>query len=136
MKPLRKILHVEDEPDIQAVAKLTLEKVGGFIVESCTSGAEALEKISDFSPELILLDVMMPGLDGPATLAELRKIPGFKDVPVVFMTAKAQAHEIEEFLELGAIDVITKPFDIATLSDQIKEIWARAAEKKKATPAS
>lgn len=125
MSSLKKILHVEDEPDIQAVAKLTLERIGGFDVESCNSGAEALDKISGFSPDLVLLDVMMPGLDGPATLKELRKIPEFKDTPVVFMTAKAQSHEIEEFLKLGAVDVITKPFDPSTLSDQIREIWAR-----------
>ncbi len=129
MRSLKKILHVEDEPDIQAVAKLTLVKIGGFIVESCNSGAEALDKISDFSPELVLLDVMMPGLVGPATLNELRKIPQFKDTPVVFMTAKAQSHEIEEFLKLGAVDVITKPFDPSTLSDEIREIWARVTNE-------
>lgn len=135
MTALQKILHVEDEPDIQAVTKLTLEQVGGFTVESCNSGAEALKIISSFEPQLIVLDVMMPGLDGPATLAEIRKIPDFADTPVIFMTAKAQSHEIEEFIELGAVAVITKPFDTATLSDEIRDIWAQTA-KETGVPAS
>lgn len=125
MKPLVRILHVEDEPDIQAVAKLTLENIGGFTVLACSSGAEALDKILGFAPDLVLLDVMMPGLDGPATMAEVRKIPKFETIPIVFLTAKAQTHEIEEFLKLGATDVMTKPFDPVTLCDQIKQIWSR-----------
>jgi CheY-like chemotaxis protein len=125
MKPLVRILHVEDEPDIQAVAKLTLENIGSFTVLACSSGAEALDKILSFAPDLVLLDVMMPGLDGPATMAEMRKIPKFKTTPMVFLTAKAQTHEIEEFLKLGATDVMTKPFDPVTLCVQIKQIWSR-----------
>lgn len=136
MAELNKILHVEDEPDIQAIAKLTLERVGGYTVESCNSGAEALKAISAFGPDLIVLDVMMPGLDGPATLAEIRKIPDFKGTPAIFMTAKAQSHEIEEFLQLGAIAVITKPFDTATLSDEIRDIWARVTQESETSSPS
>jgi CheY-like chemotaxis protein len=123
MPALNKILHVEDEPDIQAIAKLTLEQIGGFTVETCASGREALDKAPGFRPDLVLLDVMMPVMDGPATLRELRKIPEVADTPVVFMTAKAQAHEIDKFKEIGAIDVVCKPFDPISLSDTIREIW-------------
>ena len=125
MKQLARILHVEDEPDIQAVAKLTLESIGGFAVLACSSGLEALDKISGFGPDLVLLDVMMPGLDGPATLVEMRKIPEFETVPIVFLTAKAQSHDIDKFLELGTAEVVTKPFDPVMLCDQINRIWAR-----------
>jgi len=124
MTSLQRILHVDDEPDIQEVAKMTLELVGGFIVESCGSGQEALDKAPGFAPDLILLDVMMPGMDGPTTFAELRKLPELANTPVIFMTAKVQAHEIGQYLELGALGVITKPFDPMTLGDQIKDLWA------------
>ena len=126
MAELKKILHVEDEPDIREIALLALETVGGFSVESCGSGDEALEKAPGFMPDLFLMDIMMPGMDGPATLVELRKMPEFADTPVIFMTAKAQAQEVVRFKELGAIDVITKPFDPITLSDQISKIWDNA----------
>ena len=85
-----------------------------------------MQNISQFSPDLVLLDVMMPGLDGPATLREIRKLHEFTKTPIVFMTAKAQRHEIEDFLALGAIGVVTKPFDPSTLSDQISNIWERS----------
>ncbi|MAE43507.1 MAG: hypothetical protein CMF63_00675 [Magnetovibrio sp.] len=125
MTSLQRILHVEDEPDIQEVARLTLESMGGFTVETCGSGQEALDKAPGFAPDLILLDVMMPGMDGPATLRELRKLPEIAETPIVFMTAKAQTHEIEEFKQMGAADVITKPFDPMTLSGQIRDIWEK-----------
>jgi len=120
---LRKILHVEDDPDIQNIANVTLTSIGGFEVNSCSSCAEALGVVRDYMPDLILLDVMMPEMDGPATLAALREIPEIKNIPVIFMTAKAQTDEINSFLALGAIGVITKPFNPMTLPDEIKTIW-------------
>lgn len=128
MTEWNKILHIEDEPDIQVIAKLTLESIGGFTVETCGSGQEALATAPGYSPDLILLDVMMPGMDGPTTLTELRKLPETAETPVIFMTAKVQAAEIQQFKELGAIGVVTKPFDPMTLSDQIKEIWRQHRE--------
>jgi CheY-like chemotaxis protein len=122
--PLTKILCVEDEPDIQAIARMALETVGGFTVETCISGKEAVRKAPGFAPDLILLDVMMPGMDGPETLLALRALPGFEDLPVIFMTAKAMASEIQKYKDLGALDVIPKPFNPMTLSDQIKAIWS------------
>jgi two-component system, OmpR family, response regulator len=123
MNSLQRILYVEDEPDIQAVAKLALEIIGGFTVNVCSSGQEALQNAEEFSPQLLLLDVMMPGLDGPATLNELRKIPSIAKLPAIFMTAKVQPSEIVYFKSLGALDVIAKPFDPMRLAAHIKAIW-------------
>ncbi len=129
VKNLERILYVEDEPDIQAVARLALENLGGFTVEVCSSGKEALSKIASYTPELILLDVMMPGMDGPTTLAELRKIPACAATPVVFMTAKVQPQEVAHYISLGAIDVIPKPFDPMTLADKVRSIWDARYDK-------
>jgi len=120
---IQRILYVEDEPDIQAVARLALEQVGMFTLEVCSSGQEALDKAAEFSPHLILLDVMMPEMDGPTTLKRLRAIDGLEETPTIFMTARVQPHEIKEYIEMGAVDVIAKPFDPMTLSNQIREIW-------------
>ena len=122
---LERILYVEDEPDIQAVARLALEQLGGFTVELCSSGAEALEKVPLFKPDLILLDVMMPGMDGPSTLQALRGLPETQGCPVVFMTAKVQPQEVEHYRQLGAVDVIPKPFDPMALADKVRAIWER-----------
>ncbi len=123
--PLNRILFVEDEVDIQMVARLALEDIGGFEVEVCGSGFEALEHAPRFRPELILLDVMMPDLDGPATLHALSCQPESAATPVVFVTAKVQSYEVSEYLDLGAIDVIVKPFDPMTLAERVLEIWRR-----------
>ena len=120
---LTRILYVEDEPDIQTVARLALETLGGFTVEICSSGSEALDRATAFDPQLILLDVMMPGMDGPTTLGKLRELPQFATTPVIFMTAKVQPGEVAGYREIGAVDVIPKPFDPMTLSSQVQAIW-------------
>jgi two-component system, OmpR family, response regulator len=120
---LNRILFVEDESDIQAVARLALEAVGGFTVKICSSGSEALHEAPIFEPELILLDVMMPGMDGPSTLKALRRLPLTAATPIIFMTAKVQPQERRYYQELGAIGVIPKPFDPMTLSSMIQTIW-------------
>jgi len=122
-KPLNRILYVEDDEDIATVARLALESVGGFTVEVCSSGEEAIDSITRFNPDLLLLDVMMPGLDGPTTLDALRKLPGHGNQPVIFMTAKVMQEEVERYMNLGALDVIAKPFDPMALSDQIRTAW-------------
>ncbi|MBL1143285.1 MAG: response regulator [Proteobacteria bacterium] len=122
-----KILYVEDEEDIRTVARISLETVGGFIVKICASGKEALQVVEDFKPDLILLDVMMPDMDGPATLLEIRKIASLKNVPAAFMTAKVQANEIEHFYSLGAVDVIPKPFDPMTLAERVGKLLKKEA---------
>lgn len=125
MSKLNKIMYVEDQQDIQMVAKVALESVGGFEVLICGGGEEALEKVSDFNPDLILLDVMMPGMDGPTTKKELEKSPETQNTPVIFMTAKIQPTEVAEYKKMGAIDVIPKPFDPMTLADQIRDMWKK-----------
>lgn len=125
---LQRILYVEDEPDIQAVARIALETVGGFTLQVCSSGEEALRAAVDFAPDLLLLDVMMPGMDGPTTLRELRNFPELADTPAVFMTAKVQPQEIEQFKSYGALDVIAKPFDPMALSAQITAVWQQRKE--------
>jgi len=118
----QKILYVEDEPDIQAIAKVALETIGGFTVRICSSGREALETIGEFNPDCILLDVMMPGMDGPATLKALRQLPGFATTPIVFLTAKVQPQEVAAFKALGALDMISKPFNPLTLASTLRQI--------------
>lgn len=125
MTELQRILHVEDDRSIQAVAKVALEAVGGFQVLSCSGGQEALEKILDFAPHFILLDVMMPDMDGPQTLERLRELINLEQIPVAFMTAKVQPNEIAHYLSLGAHGVIIKPFDPMQLANQVRAIWQR-----------
>ena len=123
---LQRVLCVEDEADIRTVVQIALQDLGGMQLRVCSSGAEALAAAPEFAPELILLDVMMPGMDGPATLAALRASPDHATTPVVFMTAKVQTHEIARYRQLGALDVIMKPFDPMSLADTLRGIWASA----------
>ena len=125
MTVLQRILHVEDEPDIQTIVKIALGEMGGFDLLMCSSGEEALAEAEKFSPDLILLDVMMPGMNGPDTLQALRNIPQFINTPAMFMTAKVQTSEIEELMRLGVLDVISKPFNPVTLADDIRGIWEK-----------
>jgi two-component system, OmpR family, response regulator len=120
---LQRILLVEDETDIQIVARLALEALGGFEVEVCASGDQAVAMGLRFRPQLILLDFMMPGMDGRKTFQALGEVPDLAGIPVVFMTARAQLDEVEEYRALGAVDVIIKPFDPMTLADQIRQTW-------------
>lgn len=121
---LQKILYVEDDADIQAVARMALEIVGGFEIMACNSGQDALDAaVSGFQPDLLLLDVMMPGMDGPTTLAGLRRLEQTASIPVVFMTAKVQANEVEHYASLGALGVIAKPFDPMLLADRLRALW-------------
>jgi len=120
---LQRILFVEDEADIQAVAQVALKAVGGFTVKICSCGEEAVQVAEAFAPQLILSDVMMPGMDGPATLTALRRLPALADTPAIFMTARVLPQEVEQLRSAGAIEVIAKPFDPMTLAQQIRDIW-------------
>ncbi len=120
---LQRIMMVEDDPDIQIVARLSLEAVGGFTVEVCSGGFEALEKVESFAPDLMLLDVMMPDMDGPTVLKHLREREQTKELPIIFMTAKAQAHEIESYKKMGAVAVVSKPFDPMLLPQTLTTLW-------------
>ncbi|MGJ5206375.1 response regulator [Bradyrhizobium sp. HKCCYLR20261] len=115
-----RILHVDDEPDIREVVELSLGLDPDFTVRSCGSGREAVAMAAELAPDIILLDVMMPVLDGPATLAQLRQSAATADVPVVFMTARTQARETDRLRSLGAVGVIQKPFDPMTLAASLR----------------
>jgi CheY-like chemotaxis protein len=121
---MTRILYVDDEADIREVAQLALEFEPGFEVRSCASGAEALEVAPGWRPDLILLDVMMPVMDGPAVLARLRQLPETAAVPVVFITARTQQQEVAQLRALGAEGVIAKPFDPMALAGQVREYLA------------
>jgi len=125
---MMEILHVDDEPDIREVAAMSLAIDPAINVRSVRSGEEALEILATgWRPDVILLDVMMPDLDGPGTLQRLRKMPGHETTPVIFMTARAQASERMRFIDLGAIAVIIKPFDPMTLASQVRDHLASVA---------
>lgn len=121
--PLRNVLYVDDEPDIREVAEMSLSLVAGLSVHVCESGERALELLPQLQPDLVLLDVMMPGTDGPTTLQRMRANPAVAHVPVVFVTAKAMPEEVARFRELGAVAVIPKPFDPMQLGRQVTKIW-------------
>ena len=124
MAELNRIMAVEDEPDIRLVLEVALGDVAGFELKICSSGPEALEAASHFEPDLILLDVMMPEMTGPDTLEALREIPETAETPVVFLTAKVQPQEVQRFRDLGALGVISKPFDPMTLADEVRQVWS------------
>ena len=124
---LQRILYVEDDPDIRTIANLALSVVGGLTVEVCRSGAEALARAEDFRPDMLVLDVMMPDMDGPETLARLRLLPQTATTPAVFMTAKVQSSEVAHYMSLGALGVISKPFDPMQLAQQLRALWAGGA---------
>lgn len=127
MKPLRHILCIDDEDDILEVVQLCLELDGGFIIDACRSGAEALDFLKTGRPDLVLLDVMMPRMDGPATFAAIRAEG--HDIPVIFMTARVRGAEVSQYLAMGAIGVVPKPFDPVTLAGEIKRLWSESPEK-------
>ncbi len=126
VEELQRVMLVDDEPDIRTVAGMALEMVGGVKVRACGSGAEALKSVDEFKPQLVLLDVMMPDMDGPGVLAALRTRPGSAGIPVIFLTAKAQPEEIEKLRALGAIDILAKPFDPMTLTNDVRAAWLRS----------
>jgi two-component system OmpR family response regulator len=123
-RPIEKVLMVDDEPHVRRVAELSLARVGKWVVSLAASGIEALAAAARDQPDLILLDVMMPGMDGPTTLSALQTQANVSAIPVIFMTAKVQDREIERYLGLGAAGVIRKPFDPMKLPDQIRRIMS------------
>jgi CheY-like chemotaxis protein len=124
-RTLEKVLYVEDEADIRSIAEIALGGLGGLQVRTCSNGYDAPAAVRDFAPDLVLLDVMMPGMDGVATLAALRADPGLPPVPVAFMTARTLPAEVEHYVRLGAIGVISKPFDPVKLADEVRALWQK-----------
>ena len=125
--PLLRILQVEDEPDIREITAISLDADPNIELRHTSSGVEALEVLADGAmPDVILLDVVMPEIDGPSTLARIRTLPGHGSTPVIFMTARTQPQEKARYIALGAIGVISKPFDPMTLGQQIRYMLAEA----------
>ncbi len=118
----RKILIIDDEDDIREVAALSLESVAGWDIVTANSGAQGLARAAEHQPDAILLDVMMPGMDGPTTFRELRNNPATARIPVLLLTAKVQANDQRRFADLGVEAVLFKPFDPMTLSEQIASV--------------
>jgi CheY-like chemotaxis protein len=121
---LRNILYADDEEDILDVATLSLEMVGGLTVTTCGDGFQAIEAARRTRPDLIMLDVMMPGMDGPTAMSQIRADPGLSDIPVILLTARVRGPEVKEYYDLGADAVISKPFDPMTLADEVRAIWS------------
>ena len=117
-----KVLIIDDEDDIREVAALSLESVAGWQVVTANSGSQGLARAIEHQPDAILLDVMMPGMDGPTTFRELRKNPTTAKIPVLLLTAKVQSSDQRRFADLGVEAVLFKPFDPLTLSDQIASV--------------
>lgn len=132
MRELKRVLLVDDDEDIRSVVQMTLEAIGGLAVETCASGEEALAAILTFRPDLVILDVEMPGTDGTETLEKIRSDARMSDLAVVFFTARSRDQVLGRYGSLGALDVIAKPFDALKLSEQIRSIWdQRAGDKNK-----
>ncbi|GGB30704.1 response regulator [Tistrella bauzanensis] len=127
MADLRHILLAEDEPDLRELVRISLAVVGGLEVTVCEDGAQALAAFDAVRHDLVVLDVTMPGIDGPETLARLRRLPGGERVPVVFLTARQQPEDNLAFLAMGALHVIGKPFDPMTLANHLRVLWEQAS---------
>ncbi|MDD3237139.1 MAG: response regulator [Candidatus Gastranaerophilales bacterium] len=120
---LKKIMYAEDEDDIKTIVKVAIDAMSPCEIEFADNGQILLDTIDNYAPDLVLLDVMMPLMDGPTTLQKLRQKESTKNVPVIFMTAKAQVHELESLKKLGILGIITKPFDPVQLYANISKIW-------------
>jgi CheY-like chemotaxis protein len=116
-------LYVDDEPDIRQVVQLALGLLSNVTTHTADGGEQAIEMSRESRPDLVLLDVMMPGMDGPSTLMRLREDPQLKEIPVIFMTAKAMPREVARFRAMGAAGVIAKPFDPMQLGKQVMALW-------------
>lgn len=130
MTEIRKVLLVDDDEDIRVIGEMALQEVGGFGVVLAGSGADALELAASEQPDVIMLDVMMPQMDGLETFRRLAEQPTTAKIPVVFVTAKVQRHEVQRYLEMGAIGVICKPFDPMGLPGELRDIVERAQPGK------
>ena len=122
-QPLNRICYVEDDEDIQRIVRMSLERVGKMTVEVVSDPMVAIERMIAFKPELVMLDWMMPGMDGPTLFRKMRDTPQTRDLPVVFITAKASQREQDELRTLGAAGTILKPFSPKDLPDQLRAIW-------------
>lgn len=124
-QPLQRVCYVEDDEDIRKIVRMSLERIGKLTVEVVGDPLLAIEAIKAFKPELVMLDWMMPGMDGPTLYRKMREEPEVRDLPVVFITAKASERELNELRALGAAGTISKPFSPKDLPGQLREIWKK-----------
>ena len=123
-RPLNRICYVEDDEDIQRIVRMSLERVGKMTVAVVGDPTQAIETITEFRPDLVMLDWMMPVLDGPTLFRQLKLRPETSALPVVFITARASQADLDELKTLGAAGTISKPFSPKDLPDQLRAIWA------------
>ncbi len=124
-RPLNRVCYVEDDEDIQRIVRMSLERIGKMTVEVVGDPLVAIDAMTRFAPDLVMLDWMMPGLDGPTLFRKMKEQPETSAYPVVFITAKASPKELEELMRLGAAGAISKPFSPKDLPDQLREIWKK-----------
>jgi CheY-like chemotaxis protein len=124
-RPLNRICYVEDDEDIQRIVRMSLERVGKMTVEIVTDPTLALEAITSFKPDLVMLDWMMPKMDVPAVFSQMKLRPETSGLPVVFITAKAAQRDLDELSKMGAAGTISKPFSPKDLPEQLREIWKK-----------
>ncbi len=124
-RPLNRICYVEDDEDIQRIVRMSLERVGKMTVEVVGDPTKAIEAMTQFRPDLVMLDWMMPAMDGPALFRQMQLRPDTKALPVVFITAKAAQRDLDELMKMGAVGTISKPFNPKDLPDQLRAIWAK-----------
>jgi two-component system, OmpR family, response regulator len=124
-RPLNKICYVEDDEDIQRIVRMSLERIGKMSVEVVTDPMKAIAAITAFKPDLVMLDWMMPGMDGPTLFKKMKEDPQMSVLPVVFITAKAQSRDMAELMALGAAGTISKPFSPKDLPEQLRQIWTK-----------
>jgi len=123
MKELKKILYTDDEPDVETVVEITVQTICDYDIKICPSGKELVECVEEYSPDLILINIMMPEMEGQETFQNLKNNEKTKDIPIIFITTKTQINEFEIFKDLGVIGLITKPFDPIKLCSDIDRIW-------------
>ena len=124
-RPLNRICYVEDDEDIQRIVRMSLERVGKMTVEVVGDPTKAIEAMTEFRPDLVMLDWMMPAMDGPALFRQMKLRPETNALPVVFITAKAAQRDLDELMKMGAVGTISKPFNPKDLPDQLRAIWAK-----------
>lgn len=128
MKKLKKVLYAENEEDVQIIVKTVVECLGDFELKICSSGKQLLDEVGDYKPDLIMMDIVLSDFDGLAVFNELKKQKELKNIPVLFLTAKVQVHEVNSYIKQGALGVITKPFNPETLCDEIINYWRESQE--------
>ena len=124
-RPLQRISYVEDDEDIQRIVRMSLERVGKMTVDVVSDSTTAISRMTSFKPDLVMLDWMMPAMDGPTVFRHRKQNPETSALPVVFITAKATHKDMDELMALGAAGAISKPFSPKDLPDQLRAIWAK-----------